>query len=38
MIEGIMDAKSPRISDIADAMPGEYEANYKAVQRFLAES
>lgn len=31
----IMDAKSPRISRIADAMPGGYEANYKMIQRFL---
>jgi hypothetical protein len=38
VLEGILDAKSPRISDIADAMDGEYEANYKQVQRFLAES
>jgi hypothetical protein len=38
IIEGIMDAQSPRMSDIADAMPGEYEANYKAVQRFLVKS
>ena len=29
ILEGIMDARSPRISDIADAMPGHYEANYK---------
>jgi hypothetical protein len=32
---GILKAKSPRISRIADAMPGEYEANYKMIQRFL---
>ena len=38
VLEGILDAKSPRISDIADEMRGEYEANYKKVQRFLAES
>jgi hypothetical protein len=35
IIEGIMTAKSPRISDVADAMPGNYEASYKRVQRFL---
>jgi hypothetical protein len=32
---GILKAKSPRISRIADAMPGRYEANYKKIQRFL---
>jgi len=35
IIEGIMTAKSPRISDISDAIPGNYEANYKKIQRFL---
>jgi len=32
---GILKARSPRISRIADAMPGGYEANYKIIQRFL---
>jgi hypothetical protein len=32
---GILKAKSPRISRIADEMPGGYEANYKMIQRFL---
>lgn len=32
---GILEAKSPRISRIADAMGGQYEANYKMIQRFL---
>jgi hypothetical protein len=32
---GILKAKSPRISRIADKMPGSYEANYKMIQRFL---
>ena len=32
---GILTARSPRISRIADAMPGGYEANYKMIQRFL---
>jgi hypothetical protein len=32
---GILKAKSPRISRIADKMPGKYEANYKMIQRFL---
>lgn len=35
IIDGVLTAKSPRISDIADAMSGNYEANYKRVQRFL---
>jgi hypothetical protein len=35
IIEGILQAKSPRISDIADAMPGKEAANYKKIQRFL---
>jgi hypothetical protein len=38
IIEGILAAKSPRISDIADAMKGKYEANYKKIQRFLNET
>lgn len=32
---GILKAKSPRISRIAEAMSGEYEANYKMIHRFL---
>ena len=35
IMEGIMEAQSPRISDIADKMPGNEAANYKMVQRFL---
>ena len=35
IIEGILSAKSPRISDIADEMPGGYEGNYKKIQRFM---
>jgi hypothetical protein len=37
IIKGVLDAQSPRISDIADAMDGNYEANYKAIQRFIAD-
>jgi hypothetical protein len=36
IIEGILKAHSPRLSDIAREMPGKEEANYKAIQRFLA--
>ena len=35
IVQGILKAKSPRISRIADEMPGRYEANYKMIQRFL---
>jgi hypothetical protein len=35
ILKGIMDARSPRISDISHAMEGSPEANYKAIQRFL---
>lgn len=35
IIEGIMAARSPRLSDIAAHMPGEQSASYKRIQRFL---
>lgn len=35
ILKGILEAQSPRLSDIAQAMPGNPEANYKAMQRFL---
>ncbi|MGQ9609175.1 MAG: hypothetical protein ACUVWN_07730 [bacterium] len=35
IIKGILDAKSPRISDISNAMDGNPDANYKIAQRFL---
>ncbi len=35
ILKGILDARSPRISDISHAMEGSPEANYKAIQRFL---
>lgn len=35
ILKGILEAQSPRLSDIAQAMPGNPEANYKAIQRFL---
>ncbi len=34
---GIMQARSPRLSDIAREMSGNEAANYKTIQRFLAE-
>ena len=36
IIEGILKAHSPRLSDIAREMAGKEEANYKSIQRFLA--
>ena len=35
IMEGVLQAKSPRISDIADQMKGAEAANYKMIQRFL---
>ena len=35
IIKGILDARSPRISDISNAMEGNSDANYKAIQRFI---
>ncbi len=35
IIEGVLKARSPRISDVADQMVGNEAANYKMVQRFL---
>ena len=35
IMEGMLQAKSPRISDIADQMEGNEAANYKMIQRFL---
>lgn len=37
ILKGILDAQSPRLSDIAQAMPGNPQASYKALQRFLQE-
>ena len=36
IIESILKARSPRLSDIAREMLGKEEANYKSIQRFLA--
>ena len=35
---GILKAKSPRISRIAEQMPGNKAANYKMIQRFLKDT
>ena len=37
IMEGIMEARSPRLSDIAAHMPGHPSASYKRIQRFLQE-
>ena len=37
IMAGILQAQSPRISDIADKMLGKEAANYKKIQRFLEE-
>ena len=35
IIKGILDAHSPRLSDISNAMEGNSDANYKTIQRFI---
>jgi hypothetical protein len=35
IIEALLEAQSPCISNIADRMSGNYDANYKSVQHFL---
>ena len=36
IMEGNMQARSPRLSDIAARMPGNEAASYKRIQRFFA--
>jgi hypothetical protein len=36
ILKAILEAQSPRLSEIAQKMPGTPEANYKFLQRFLA--
>jgi hypothetical protein len=36
ILKAILEAQSPRLSEIAQKMPGKPEANYKVIQRFLA--
>lgn len=38
IVDGILAAGSARLSDIAAHMPGSFGGNYKAVQRFLAQT
>ena len=35
IVKGIMEACSPRLSEIAAKMPGNPDASYKRIQRFL---
>jgi hypothetical protein len=37
IIQGVLEACSPRLSRIAEKMPGRPDANYKIIQRFLAQ-
>jgi hypothetical protein len=36
ILKAILEAQSPRLSEIAQKMPGPPDANYKQIQRFLA--
>jgi hypothetical protein len=36
ILKAILEAQSPRLSEIAQKMPGTPDANYKQIQRFLA--
>ena len=36
IVAGILEARSPRLSEVAQHMPGTPAANYKAIQRFIA--
>ena len=38
IIEGILAAQSPRISNIVERMAGQSESNYRKVQRFLQQT
>ena len=34
ILKAILEAQSPRLSEIAQKMPGKPDANYKQIQRF----
>ncbi len=36
ILKAMLEAQSPRLSEIAQKMPGQPDANYKQIQRFLA--
>ena len=35
IIQGVLDARSPRLSDISNKMEGNPDGNYKSIQRFI---
>ena len=35
IVKALLEAQSPRLSNISEKMPGKGESNYKAIQRFL---
>lgn len=37
ILQAILEARSPRLSDISQRMPGKPAGNYKTIQRFLAQ-
>ncbi len=38
ILQAILDARSPRLSDLSHKMPSNPDANYKRIQRFLAKA
>ena len=38
IMRGMLEARSPRLSDVSHRMPGNPPANYKAIQRFMEQS
>jgi hypothetical protein len=38
IMQGILEARSPRLSDISQRMPGNPVASYKAIQRFMEQA
>jgi hypothetical protein len=37
LLQAVLAARSPRLSQLAEKMPGQPAANYKAIQRFIAQ-
>jgi len=37
IVKGILEAKSPRLSNIAEQMDGQSESNYRAIHRFIGQ-
>ena len=38
IVKGLLAAKSPRLSNIAEQMEGQSESNYKAIHRFIGQT